>query len=191
MTRALIVVDVQNDFCEGGSLAVEGGAGIAHDITAFLHKTNSDYDVIVFTRDWHINPGAHFASNVKDLDAPDYVNTWPDHCVASTPGAELHPNLMLPMRAIEFRKGQYAASYSGFDGQNLNDESLEYFLKLKRITHVDVCGLALDYCVRATAEDALQHDYDTSIIADLTAAVNPDNFRAVCQELNEKGINII
>lgn len=120
--KALIIVDVQNDFCEGGSLAVEGGAAVATAISDHVTAHRSDYAHIVATRDFHLDPGAHFS------DEPDYVDTWPPHCVIGTPGADFHPNLALaPIEAV-FSKGRESAAYSGFEGVSDDETPLAGWL---------------------------------------------------------------
>jgi nicotinamidase/pyrazinamidase len=179
--RALIVVDVQNDFCEGGSLAVVGGAQAASDISTYLTGTPG-YDLVVATRDAHIDPGAHFS------DTPDFVDSWPRHCVVGTPGADLHPNLTF--RAFDgiFDKGNYEAAYSGFEGEDARGRGLDEFLAESGVTDVDVCGIATDYCVRATAQDAAMLGYVTTVLTDLTAAVAPDRLDAAWEALAESGV---
>ncbi len=164
--RALIVVDVQKDFCEGGSLAVAGGAAVAGKISALLGRAHG-YDHVVATRDHHVDPGDHFSDN------PDFVDSWPAHCVAGTPGADFHPNLSnRPFEAV-FDKGDYAAAYSGFEGFAAG-ESLAEWLADHEVTAVDVCGIATDYCVRATAIDAAAAGLETTVLLELTAAVAPE-----------------
>lgn len=184
--RALIVVDVQNDFCEGGSLAVTGGAAVASAISEFVGEGLA-YDFVVATRDHHIDPGAHFAA------APDYADTWPTHCVAGTPGADFHPNLVnQPFDAV-FDKGDFAAAYSGFEGfSHATGEaiSLGDWLTGMRVVAVDVCGIATDYCVKATALDAARHGFDTTVLLGLTAAVDPANVPAVVGELTTAGVRV-
>ena len=115
--RALIIVDVQNDFCEGGSLAVAGGSAVARGISSLLASPGHGYDHVVATEDYHIDPGSHFAAE------PDYAQSWPPHCVAGSHGAELHPDLdTRPIEAV-FRKGQHAAAYSGFEGADDQEPS--------------------------------------------------------------------
>ena len=177
MTKALIVVDVQNDFCEGGSLPVAGGLRVARDIVDYITTERDNYEVIVFTCDWH-NPdstnGGHFSDN------PDYIGTWPVHCVASTEGALIAQ----PLRDYVldefdadfwwgnfFLKGQGKPSYSGFEGANIYDTSLNDFLLSQGVTEVDVVGIAGDYCVYATAMDALQAGYGVNVIPELVASV--------------------
>lgn len=183
MTRALIVVDVQNDFCEGGSLAVTGGAAVAAAISAYL--ANSDYDHVVATRDAHRDPGAHFAAK------PDYVDTWPPHCVVGTPGAEFHPALDTQRVEAVFDKGAFAAAYSGFEGSTDDGTSLADWLRIRRVDAVDVVGLATDYCVRATAVDAQGEEFATRVLLDLTAGVAPETTEAALAEMTSAGVDLI
>ncbi|MGC4154007.1 MAG: isochorismatase family protein [Propionicimonas sp.] len=182
MSRALIVVDVQNDFCEGGSLAVAGGAAVASAVSELLGDEHG-YDHVVATQDHHIDPGAHFSAN------PDYIDSWPVHCVADTPGADFHPNLVnRPFEAI-FTKGEYAAAYSGFEGA-ADGESLAEWLADHEVTEVDVVGIATDYCVRATALDAAAAGLKTRVLLDLTAAVAPDRLDATLADFADAGVAI-
>ncbi len=179
--RALVVVDVQNDFCEGGSLAVAGGAAVATAISAYL-ADNPGYDVVVATRDAHIDPGPHFSAT------PDYVDSWPVHCVVGTEGAALHPNLTWRDFAGIFDKGNYAAAYSGFEGRDADGRTLDEVLAAAGVTDVDVCGIATDYCVNATALDAATLGYVTTVLVDLTTAVAPANLEAVSERWAEAGV---
>ena len=181
-TRALIVVDVQNDFCEGGSLAVAGGAEVARRV-AELVAGDHDYDHVVATRDHHVDPGDHFA------EQPDFVDSWPVHCVAHTPGAQLHPNLAGTRFEAVFDKGEYAAAYSGFEGSS-DGEPLADWLHSRGVEQVDVCGIATDYCVKATALDAAHNGFTTTLLLDLTAAVAPANTDEVIAELAGAGIAV-
>ncbi len=183
MTRALIVVDVQNDFCEGGSLAVEGGAAVAASINEVLTGDHG-YDLVVATRDHHIDPGAHFS------DTPDFIDSWPPHCVAGTPGAEFHPNLVWRSFDAIFDKGEYAAAYSGFEGADHSQDEigLEQFLRDRGVDEVDVCGIATDYCVNATAVDAVNAGFETSVLLELTAAVAPVNVPGYVNNWESEGI---
>ena len=120
MTRALVIVDVQNDFCEGGSLAVAGGTAVARAISA--HVGSSGYAHVVATRDHHVDPGAHFSEH------PDFVQTWPPHCRTGTPGASFHPELdVAPIEAV-FDKGRFTAAYSGFEGRTPEGAALRDWL---------------------------------------------------------------
>ncbi len=182
MSRALIVVDVQNDFCEGGSLAVTGGAAVASAISELLGGDHG-YDHVVATQDHHIDPGAHFSEN------PDYIDSWPMHCVAGTPGADFHPNLVnRPFEAV-FTKGEYAAAYSGFEGA-AGGESLAEWLADHEVAEVDVVGIATDYCVRATALDAAAAGLTTRVLLDLTAAVAPERLDLTLTDFADAGVTL-
>lgn len=186
--RALIIVDVQNDFCEGGALAVAGGAKVATDITAFLEYGSKDYDLIVSSRDWHdprtSDNGGHFALN------PDFNTTWPTHCVANTRGSLYHPNLSLPGEVVHIYKGMGCAAYSAFEGVTDDYNTLQNVLRADGIKYVDVVGLALDYCVKATALDAVKFDFDVSILTDLTAGVDARSTIAALTEMTRKGVRL-
>ncbi len=180
MGTALIVVDVQNDFCEGGSLAVDGGIATAQRIAALLAGSHG-YDAVVATRDHHIDPGPHFS------ETPDYVDSWPVHCVAGTPGGELQAALAGVAFDAVFDKGEYAAAYSGFEGRAAG-VSLADWLVDRRVTSVVVCGLTTDYCVRTTALDAVRDGFATTVLVDLTAPVHRDRLAAVVDELRDAGV---
>lgn len=183
MGKALIIVDVQNDFCEGGSLAVLGGARVAEDISQHVDQVN--YDVVVATKDWHIDPKGHWSEN------PDYKNSWPRHCAAGELGSEFHPNLNRSIIDAVFRKGQEKASYSGFDGiQEDTNVSLENYLKNRNIREVDVVGIALDYCVKATAMDASMH-FKTNVLLDLTAGVAEETSKRAKIDMKNVGVNLV
>jgi nicotinamidase/pyrazinamidase len=182
MTRALIVVDVQNDFCEGGSLAVAGGAAVAAAITA--HIQSAGYDHVVATRDHHVDPGAHFAEH------PDFLETWPAHCVVGTGGVELHPALdRSPLEAI-FDKGEFAAAYSGFEG-TADGVLLADWLRERGVDAVDIVGLATDHCVRATAVDAAREGFAVRVLLDLTAGVASATVEAALAEMTEAGVTLV
>ncbi|HEX9549212.1 MAG TPA: isochorismatase family protein [Acidimicrobiales bacterium] len=180
--RALIIVDVQNDFCEGGSLAVSGGTAVARHLTDYLSRHKADYAAVIATRDHHIDPGAHFSA------APDFQTSWPAHCVVGTSGVEVHPDLG-PVDAI-FDKGEYGAAYSGFEGKTTDGEDLAGWLRAHRIRHVDIVGLATDYCVRATALDAVREGFATTMLEDLTAGVAPETTRRAMDDLRAAGVEI-
>ncbi|GAA1410236.1 nicotinamidase/pyrazinamidase [Glutamicibacter uratoxydans] len=194
MTRALLIIDVQPDFCEGGALAVAGGNVVAAGIAADAAERRDAYQVIATTQDWHIDPGEHFSAT------PDYVDSWPVHCVAGTSGAALHPLLAQLQADAHFAKGRFAAAYSGFEARLLDpqadiaDESgalLGDWLKEQGITAVDVVGLAADYCVRATALDAAAAGFATTVISPFTAAVDPQNMPSVNEQLREAGVTVL
>ncbi|WP_394613431.1 isochorismatase family protein [Lentzea sp. JNUCC 0626] len=178
MTKALIVVDVQNDFCEGGSLAVAGGAAVAAAISQ--HIATSAYDHVVATRDYHVDPGPHFSLT------PDFIDSWPVHCVAGSPGSSFHPELDVSGIEQVFSKGRFAAAYSGFEAEN----DLAGWLTDKGVTEVDVVGIATDHCVRATALDAHRNGFRTTVLVDLTAAVAPTTRDAAVEELLAAGVRV-
>ena len=184
MTRALVVVDVQNDFCEGGSLAVRGGAAVAAAISAHMASAADRYAHIVGTRDWHIEPGEHFSAE------PDYIDSWPPHCVADTPGAEFHPALDLDRLDAVFSKGQHAAAYSGFEGASGDGTSLKAWLRKHHIDDITIVGIATDYCVRATALDGLHNGFTTHVLEDLTAGVAPETSQAALDEIRAAGVYV-
>ncbi|WP_227984009.1 pyrazinamidase PncA [Nocardia spumae] len=184
MGRALIVVDVQNDFCEGGSLAVTGGAAVARRISEYLTARGGDYVAVVATRDFHIDPGAHFS------DRPDYVDSWPPHCRVGTPGADFHPDLDTSAIEEVFSKGAYSAAYSGFEGFAENSTPLAQWLRDKGIDAVDICGIATDHCVRATAADARAAGLPARVLVDLTAAVSPGTADVALDGLRAAGVEL-
>ncbi len=191
--RALVVVDVQNDFCEGGSLAVAGGTAVAGAVAALLRSASDRYAVIVATRDWHEDPGPHFASTLGV--PPDFRTTWPDHCIAGSPGAAFHPDLapgLDAVGAVEIRKGQRGAAYSGFEGAVADDDttSLTALLTGAGIVALDIVGLATDHCVRATALDATVAGFDTTVLLDCCAGVAPRSTAAALDELAAAGVHL-
>ncbi len=182
--RALIVVDVQKDFCEGGSLAVTGGAALAPAINDHV-AGESGYQHIVATKDFHVDPGGHFS------DQPDFSSSWPPHCIAGSPGAEFHPDLDTgPIEAV-FRKGAYGAAYSGFEGVDENGTPLLEWLRQRGVEEVDVVGIATDHCVRRTAEDAARAGLVTRVLLDLTAAVSADSAAAALAEMRTASIELV
>lgn len=185
MATALIVVDVQNDFCEGGALAVAGGTEVAEAVSTYLRRGASDsgttYDHVVATRDYHIDPGEHFSDN------PDFVRSWPRHCVADTPGASFHPRLdITPITAV-FSKGHYSHGYSGFEGKTDTGEQLVDWLTDRNVTKVDVVGIATDHCVRASTLDALDSGVSVRVLTDLVAGVGEDTSAAAMREIEKAG----
>jgi nicotinamidase/pyrazinamidase len=191
MNRALLVIDVQNDFCEGGALACAGGAAVAKKITDYLHSNSSRYDYVIASRDWHtpgeLNDG-HFPENGI---SPDFVKTWPLHCLAGTPGAEYHPNLDVGLIDIHIKKGQSAHGYSIFDGIDDSGKTFDQTLGDLEIGSVDVVGIATDYCVRASALDAHSHGLDVRVITSLTAGVNPKSTEAAIDEMVDAGVRVV
>ncbi|MFG2295315.1 isochorismatase family protein [Streptomyces sp. NPDC048603] len=191
MHRALIVVDVQNDFCEGGSLAVAGGADVAAAITELIAQAVPAYRHVVATRDHHVDPGAHFAGPSAE---PDFETSWPVHCVAGTEGVGFHPNFAPAVAsgavAAVFDKGAYAAAYSGFEGADENGAGLADWLRERGVTEVDVVGIATDHCVRATALDAAREGFRTHVLLDLTAGVAPHTTERALADLRAAGVEL-
>ena len=204
MAKALIIVDVQNDFCEGGSLAVSGGADLASEISELLADA-TDLDFVVATQDWHIDPGSHFS------DSPDFVKSWPVHCVAGSKGAALHKNLDTEDIDAYFRKGKYDAAYSGFDGllapedevrvgereahESGDDDaeapvSLDDWLRENDVEDVVIVGIATDFCVRATALDAVNAGYNTTVLRDLVVGIDDDASEEALEEMADAGVEI-
>ena len=187
MTRALIIADVQNDFCEGGSLAVAGGARVAAGISRLLATAEPQrphWDHVVASKDNHVDPEAHFS------EEPDYVDTWPVHCVAGTAGAEFHAALDTDQIEAVFTKGEYAAAYSSFDGR-AGGIGLAAWLRMRDVSEVDIVGLTADHCVRATALDAVREGFATTVLLDLTAGVLPDTTATALKEMRAAGITLI
>jgi nicotinamidase/pyrazinamidase len=183
--RALVIVDVQNDFCPGGSLPVAGGAAVARGITDYLAgRAAGEYACVVATQDHHINPGGHFSAE------PDFTRTWPAHCVAGTPGGAFHPDLDTGRIDEIFRKGAYAAAYSGFEAASPDGTALAAWLADRGITEVDVTGLATDYCVRATAADGAATGLRTRVLLGLTAGVSPGTTLTAIDALREAGVQL-
>ena len=217
MSRALIIVDVQNDFCEGGSLPVEGGADLAGAISEYVDAHHGQFDHVVATQDWHVDPGAHFS------EEPDFIDSWPKHCVAGTRGAELHPDLDTEYIQAYFRKGQFTAAYSGFEGLLAPDDAvptgdrkpgampvsggapggdpdvealagedaigLDDWLQSHDVEDVVVVGIATDHCVKATALDGVQAGYSVTVLRDLTVGVAEDLDDAIA-EMELGGVDI-
>ena len=182
MARALIVVDVQNDFCEGGSLAVAGGASVASAISALL-ADGGPWDHVVATKDYHVDPGAHFGN------PPDYVDSWPVHCVVGTAGSDFHPDLVVDRVEAVFTKGEHAAAYSGFEGDS-GGVGLASWLRSHDVTTVDVVGIATDHCVRASSLDAIEHGRHVRVLTDLIAGVAAEPSDAALVELAHAGAEL-
>ncbi|MGK5442007.1 isochorismatase family protein [Micromonospora sp. URMC 105] len=184
MANALIIVDVQNDFCEGGSLAVAGGAGVAAGVSRLLADEPDRWDHVVATKDYHVDPGAHFG------DPPDYVDSWPRHCVVGTAGSEFHPHLKTDRVEMIFHKGEHAAAYSGFEGHADDGECLADWLRRHDVDRIDLVGIATDHCVRATALDAAREGFATTVLLDLTAAVAADTLDVALRAMDSAGVTL-
>lgn len=188
MTKALLIVDVQNDFTEDGALAVAGGDAVAERITAFLAAHAAAYEVIIASRDWHDaegDNGGHFA------EAPDFVDSWPVHCVAGTEGAEYDPLLATDTVTHHVRKGQGKPSYSMFEGVTDDGSSVAAVLTAAGVLSADVVGIATDHCVRASALDAIAHGVRVRVLTDLIAGVAPEPSEAALAELAHAGAELV
>lgn len=188
MARALFIVDVQNDFTEGGALGVAGGDAVAERITAFLREHAGSYDIIVASRDWHdaeSNNGGHFSEH------PDYVDTWPVHCVAGTTGADYDPGLATNAITHHLYKGQGKPDYSLFQGVTEDQQTAADLLSEAKITDVDVVGIATDHCVRASALDALDQGVRVRVLSHMTAGVGAESSSAALDELRANGAEIV
>lgn len=187
MTKALLIIDVQNDFCEGGSLACAGGAAVAANITSYLEANKNQYDFVIASRDWHdadnLNSG-HFAAAGED---PDWVNSWPVHCVAGTKGAEYHPNLNAALIDIHIEKGQGTAAYSIFDGRTPEGKQFADLVQNLKIDEVDIAGIATDYCVLASALDARNAGLEVTVLTNLTAGVAAESTESAIDQLVDAG----
>lgn len=204
MAKALIIVDVQNDFCEGGSLAVPGGADLATEISELLENA-TDFDFVVATQDWHIDPGTHFS------DTPDFVDSWPVHCTAGSKGAGLHRNLDTEDIDAYFRKGKFDAAYSGFDGLLAPEDevavgereahesagedseapvSLDDWLRENDVDDVVIVGIATEHCVRATAIDAVNAGYNTTVLRDYVIGISEEAIEEAFEGLEDAGVEV-
>ncbi|WEV68019.1 isochorismatase family protein [Bifidobacterium sp. ESL0769] len=198
--KALIIVDVQPTFCEGGELGVEGGTAVADRIAEYVKAHGDEYAYIVTTQDWHIEPGSHFS------DHPDFVDSWPKHGVAGTPNAELMPRIATLNLKHHFKKGQYASAYSGFEGIEDNTDCVqtrEEFAQMQKdgktlaqglkdasVDHVDVVGLAESHCVKETALDAKKLGYSVTVFEDMTEPVSEDQGVSARKQMSEAGVEL-
>lgn len=190
MNRALFIIDVQNDFTEGGALAVSGGAAVAAGVSGYLREHATAYRTILASRDWHradSDNGGHFALDGE----PDFRTTWPPHCVAGTAGAEYHPALETAAVTVHIRKGDGVPAYSIFEGRAEDGRSTARILIEDGITDIDVAGIATDYCVRASVLDAIEHGAHVRVLTDLVAGVDPDGSRRALDELAHGGAELI
>lgn len=195
--KALIIVDVQNDFVEGGSLAVAGGKDLAKRLAKYVDHHYKEYALIIATQDWHIDPAGHFS------DVPDFVNTWPVHCVAQTKGANIVDSLARELGKlvvnedidfVKIHKGEFTAAYSGFDGHEAHDNqhaTLDALLKCVEIEEIDVTGIATDYCVKATALDGVKNGYVTNVLKDYVVGIDATNVSELLTHgFKDAGVNV-
>lgn len=193
--RALFVIDVQNDFTEGGALGVTGGAAVAAGITEYLRANPGLYDLVIASRDWHDGDndnGGHFAvAPDGSAGEPDFVDTWPRHCVSGTSGAEYHPALDTSLIDVHVKKGQGRPAYSIFEGETDGGDDLITLLDDRGVDVVHVVGIATDYCVLASARDALDAGRDVTVLTDLIAGVAPESSAAALSELEAAGAHLV
>jgi nicotinamidase/pyrazinamidase len=182
---AFLVVDVQNDFCEHGSLPVMGGGDVARGISAWLRDHHDDYVTVIATRDYHVDPGAHFS------DHPDYVDTWPPHCVAGTAGASFHPDLDVVLLDDVVTKGEFEAAYSGFEGLLRDGRPLVDVLRAGDVDAVEIAGIATDHCVVSTALDAVANGFDATVRLDLCAGVAEDTMLQALERMAAAGVRLV
>ena len=189
MARALLVIDVQNDFCEGGALAVKGGASVASKISSFLETAN--YDLVVASRDWHDADGTNSGHFAEAGSEPNYTTTWPVHCVADTDGAKYHPNLSTDKIDVDIYKGQGQNGYSIFEGITAAGQGFSELLATHSVDEVDVVGIATDHCVLASAIDAKKHGLSVRVISSLTAGVSSESTEAAIDRMIDEGIEVL
>lgn len=189
--RALLIVDVQNDFCEGGSLAVTGGAAVASNITDHLKNNAGDYSLIVASRDWHDANSSNDGHFAVDGAEPDFVNSWPPHCVAGSTGADYHSNLDQNFIGVHVQKGMGHASYSAFEGITTDGRSFEQVLSDAQVTALDVVGIATDYCVLASALDARKTGIDVTVLTELCAGISVASTDAALAQLKQAGCAVV
>lgn len=190
MSRALLIIDVQNDFCEGGSLACAGGASVAQRVTEYLRDHKSDYDFVIASRDWHDadnNNGGHFASEGQ---GPDFANTWPAHCVSGTNGAEYHPNLDASLINVHLEKGMGKPSYSAFEGVTRDGKSIADVLASAGVDQLDVVGIATDYCVLASSLDARKAGLAVTVLTEMCAGISAESTDSAIAQMKAAGCQI-
>lgn len=180
-----MIVDLQNDFCEGGSLGVDGGAEVARRVSEYVAQHEGEYELVVASRDYHIEPGGHFSAD------PDFRDSWPVHCVVGTVGAEFHPDFDVDRIDDVFSKGKYSAAYSAFEAIDDEGRTLEQVLRERGIESVDLVGLATDYCVRSTTLDAVSAGFKARVLTDMAAGVNEDTTAAALDEMASAGVELV
>lgn len=190
MARALFIIDVQNDFTEGGALGVDGGDAVAAGVTELLRQHPERYDFVFASRDWHDSDndnGGHFATD----EAPNFVTTWPVHCVAGTDGAKYNPALDTTLIDVNVRKGQGRPAYSIFEGTTDDGDTLDLALARRSVDEIDVVGIATDYCVLASALDGVESGRTVRVLTDLIAGVAPDSSAEALLELKRHGAKLV
>jgi nicotinamidase/pyrazinamidase len=183
--RALVIVDLQNDFCEGGSLGVDGGNEVARRVSEYVAAHGDEYALVVASRDYHVDPGGHFS------DHPDFRDSWPVHCVVGTSGADFHPDFAVDHLDDVFSKGAYSAAYSAFEAVDERGRTLEQTLREEGIEVVDLVGLATDYCVRSTTLDAVRAGFQARVLTHMAAGVSRDGTVAALDEMAKAGVELV
>lgn len=191
MARALFIIDVQNDFCEGGSLGVAGGAACAAAITEFLRERSGDFDLVIASRDWHEGGGDNGGHFALPPSSPDFASSWPVHCVAGTRGADYHPNLDTSFIDVHIEKGQGRPSYSIFEGVSPSGRALTELLEEHSVSEITVVGIATDYCVLASALDAKASGRPVTVITALTAGVSADSSEKAIAVMVDAGCRVV
>jgi nicotinamidase/pyrazinamidase len=189
MAKALLVIDVQNDFCEGGALAVTGGAAVAKKISDYLKS--HQYDLVVASRDWHDADSTNSGHFAEPGSEPNFTTNWPVHCVANTEGADYHSNLSTEHIQVHIYKGQGQNGYSIYEGVTDQGQPFSELLKASGIDQVDVVGIATDHCVLASALDAKRSGLSVRVISSLTAGVAPASTEAAIDKLVDSGVEVI
>ena len=187
MSRALFIVDVQNDFTERGALGVVGGDAVAERISRYLDAHADDYAVVVAPRDWHHGDddnGGHFSAE------PDFVDSWPVHCVGGTYGADYDEVFDTRRVTHHLKKGQGRPAYSLFEGVTDDGRTATGILDEHGIRDIDIVGIATDYCVLASALDALRAGRTVRVLTDLVAGVHPDSSAAALSEIETAGARL-
>ena len=184
-SRAIVVVDPQPDFFEGGALPVPGATRTAEHIAEYLAAHGGDFSLKIVTQDWHLDPSEHWS------DHPDFITTWPVHCVAHGDGARIHPALANESWDVIVRKGQHEGAYSGFEGTSESGSTLAEVLETAGVGVVTIVGFATDHCVKATALDARALGFEVKVALDLCAGVDPETTRHALTEMSNAGIEVI
>ena len=191
MSKVLFVIDVQNDFCEGGSLAVAGGASVAAGITEFIREHRDEYSAVIASRDWHDSQNDNGGHIAWPPSTPNFLESWPPHCISHTSGAEYHPNLDASLIDVHIEKGQGRPAYSIFEGTTPKGQPLTELLADLGASQVDVVGIATDYCVLASALDAQHNGLEVRVLAGLTAGVAVDSSLKALETLEDAGIAVV
>jgi nicotinamidase/pyrazinamidase len=189
MRNALLVVDLQNDFVEGGALPVPGGTQVVAHVARHVRHFRSEYTFVVATRDLHEDPPDHFS------EKPDYINTWPPHGVKGTTGAVLCTPISNLVREkiiqVVVDKGRHAAAVSAFEAVDPRGHLLVDVLREQRIDHIDICGLITEYCIRASALDARKHEFQVRILVNLCGAASPEAAQRAFEDMKAAGCQLM